>query len=75
MHASDENAAKLIRCDCGRDGEDLFEVIVAKHQINPGKPYRMVAWNPERRVGDFASPEDAVKFLTETMGYKVLEEV
>lgn len=65
---------RLFRCDCGW-GEDVFELMVAEYQILPGKPLRMIGNNPERRVGDFATEEDAKAFLTETMGYLILEEV
>lgn len=64
----------LLRCDCGW-GEDIFQILRAEYQVRDGKPFRMVGMNPDRRMGDFASPEDARHFLTEVMGYKIIEEV
>jgi hypothetical protein len=64
---------RIFRCDCGW-GEDVFEVVDAQYHIKPGKPLRMVGNNPERRIGDFATMDDAKAFLTETMGYRIIEE-
>lgn len=65
--------ATVFRCDCGW-GEDVFSVFPSQHRVHPQKPLRMDGRNPERCVGDFASVDDARKFLTETMHYRILEE-
>jgi hypothetical protein len=72
-----KNAATLdrrvLRCFCGW-GEDVFEIAPAQHEVRPEHPYRMTGSNPDRRMGDFTTIDDAKHFLTKVMGYTILEE-
>jgi hypothetical protein len=63
----------ILRCDCGW-GEDVFEIAPAKFNARRDAPLRMVGNNPDRRIGDFASIAAAKAFLTDVMGYRILEE-